>query len=128
MTDDYLSVYDDIDQDIAGGIRYMQLNKESVEKPDYQLLQQRNNNGKTWQHMQQKLKGIVAALVVFGILLLLVIVVGCVLVSMSWIKFNKPNLFQNCQQETISCILSTSLKDLYNCTTNSIPIHKQVSI
>lgn len=96
MTDDYLSVYDDIDQldGTAGGIRYMPLNKESVRRPDYQLLQQYNNNhGKTWQQIQQKLKRIIAALVVFGVLFL---VVACILVSIRWIKFNKANLFQKC--------------------------------
>lgn len=130
MTDDYLSVYDNIDQldDTAGGIRYMQLNKESVRRPDYQLLQQYNNNGKTWQQIQQKLKRIIVALVVFGILLLLVIVVACILVSISWIKFNKANLFQKCQQETTSCTLSTLVDSLQNCTTNSILTHTKVNI
>lgn len=121
MTDDYLSVhYDNIDQldDAEGGIRYMQLNKKSVGRPDYQLLQQHNNSGKTWQHnIQQKLKGIIATLVVLGILLILVIVVGCILISVNWIKFNKANSFQNYKQETTSCTLSNSLEistQLYN--------------
>ena len=131
MTDDYLSVYDDIDQsdDTAGGIRYMQLNKESVGRPEYQLLQQYNNSGKPLQHIQRKLKGIIAALIVFGILFLLVIVAGCILVSINWIKFSEVNLFQNCQQETTSCTLSIFFDPLRNCcTTNSILIHKKVNI
>lgn len=128
--DDYHSAdYDNVGQieDITGGVRYMPIKRDSVVKPDYQSLQQHNNSGKTLKHLQQNQKRIITVLVVLGVLLLLVIVAGSALVSVSWRKLNSkgdPNFFQNCKQENTSCTFSTWLTA---CTTEGVLVHTQVS-
>ena len=136
MTDGCSSVYyDNIDhqdklEDVAGGIRYMPIKKESVEKPHYQPLQQHNDSDKPLQHIQRNQKRIITAIVLLGVLFLIVIVVGSTLVSISWSKLNsKTDYFQNCQQETTSCTLTRRLHFIVlpNCTTESVLIHMKVS-
>jgi hypothetical protein len=129
--DDYLSDYDNVDQiqHNNGGIRYMPIKKKSVGTPDYQPLQKHNNSGKTLKHIQRNQKRMIAVIVVLSLLLLLVIIIGSTLVSVSWNKLNaksEPNLFQNCKQESTSCVLSKWFIIEPNCTTEGIPLHTKV--
>ena len=130
--------YDNVDhhyeiKDITGGIRYMPINKESVGKPDYQPLQQNNNSDKTLQQITRNQKRIIAVTAILCVLFLIAIVVGSILVSITWSKLNtKVDYFQKCQLKNTSCTLTRSWPWLYstilpNCTTGSMPIHMKVS-
>ena len=110
----------------------MPIKKESVGKPDYQPLQQHNNSDKSLKQIQRNQKRIMIVLAALGLLLLLVIVVGSTLVSISWSKVNvkcQSDFFQNCKQETTSCTLSRWLTFILpNCTTEGTIVHMKVNL